>query len=64
MDGIGTALVRVGGFLLFRHQSASGVVVRILALLVIGGVAYVVMGWFHNRKPRDKGRHEKGDPLS
>jgi hypothetical protein len=62
MGDIATALVRAGGYLLFRHQSVIGVVAWILVFLLIGTVAYVVVGWFHNKKPREKGRHEKDDP--
>jgi hypothetical protein len=61
MDEIGTALVRVGGDLLFRHQSAIGVVAWLLVLLVIGSVAYLLMGWLRNKRPREKGRHETSE---
>jgi hypothetical protein len=61
MSDIGRALVRVGGDLLFRHQSVVGLVAWILVLLMISSAAYMVTGWLHNRKPGEKGRHEKDD---
>jgi NADH:ubiquinone oxidoreductase subunit 5 (subunit L)/multisubunit Na+/H+ antiporter MnhA subunit len=62
MDAIATGLVRVGAYLLFRHQSALGVVAWLLVLLVVGTVTYLIVGWFHNRRPQEQGRHEKGEP--
>lgn len=46
MDAIARGLVRVGAYLLFRHQSALGVVAWLLVLLLVGSVAYLVVGWF------------------
>jgi hypothetical protein len=61
MDAIGTGLLRAVGYLLFRHQPVMGVVAWFIVLLLIGSVAYVLVGWFHNKQPRETGRHETDD---
>ncbi len=62
MADIATPLVSAGGHLLSRHQSAIGIVAWILILLVVGNIVFVVVGRFHNKRPREKGRHSNGDP--
>jgi hypothetical protein len=59
MDAIARGLARLGAYLLFRHQSALGVVAWLLVLLVVGTVTYLIVGWIRNRRPQEQGRHEK-----
>lgn len=61
MGDIAIALLRAIGYPFLRHQSAIGVVLWIALLLLVSGVGYVVVGWFHNKNVRDKGRHERDD---
>ena len=64
MGEIAIGLLRAVGWPFIRHYRVLVRVSWIVVLLLLGRMAYVAVGSLRNRRPLEKGRHEKDDPRS
>lgn len=64
MGEIAIALLRAVGWPFIRQYPVLVRMAWIVVLLLIGSLVYVAVGSLRNRRPPEKGRHEKDDPRS